>query len=70
MLTKTLLDFFKTDWDQVQYPWCNSIGWLRLWVKKKNLLSISTIEYNFFFLKVEKKLKNKSGEKLMWEEVW
>ena len=68
MLTKTLLDFSKMDWDQVQYPWCDSIGWLILRVKK------STFNLNYWMKnyikkkKTEKKLKNRS-EKLMWEEV-
>ena len=68
MLTKTLLDFSMMDWDQVQYPWCDSIGWLILRVKK------STFNLNYWMKnyikkkKTEKKLKNRS-EKLMWEEV-
>ena len=55
------------DWDQVQYPWCNSIEWLRLRVKKSTLNLNYWIE--IFLKKVERKLKNRNDEKLMWEEV-
>ena len=69
MLTKTLLNFSKMDWNQVQYPWCNNIGWLRLRIKK-TYFQFQLLNRNIFKKKkVERKLKNRSGEKLIWVEV-